>query len=55
MMKRAQGVTLAEIVAATGCQKHTVLGFVSILSHKGGEKVESSKNAAGARTYRIAK
>jgi hypothetical protein len=55
MMKRAKGVTLAEIVATTGWEKHTVRGFVSILGSKGGEKVESSKNAAGERSYRIAK
>jgi hypothetical protein len=53
MMKRAKGVTLAEITALTGWQKHTVRGFVSILASKGGEKVESSKNAAGERTYRL--
>ena len=47
LMKRAKGVTLAEIVEATGWQKHTVRGFVSILGSKGGEKIESSKNAAG--------
>ena len=45
MMKRAKGVTLAEIMEATGWQPHTVRGFVSILGSKGGEKVESSKNA----------
>ena len=55
MMKRAKGVTLAEIMEATGWQKHTVRGFVSILGSKGGEKVESSKTAAGERTYRIGK
>jgi hypothetical protein len=54
MMKRARGVTLAEIVAATGWQAHTVRGFVSILRSKGGAKVESSKNQQGERTYRIA-
>src|ERR1043166_6119922 len=53
MMKRAKGATLAEIMEATGWQAHTVRGFVSILGGKGGEKVESSKNAAGDRTYRI--
>jgi len=53
MMKRAKGATLAEIVGATGWQKHTVRGFVSILGGEGGEKIESSKNAAGARTYRL--
>jgi hypothetical protein len=55
MMKRAKGATLAEIVKATGWQKHTVRGFVSILGSKGGEKIESSKNAAGERTYKIGK
>jgi len=47
MMKRAKGATLAEIMEATDWQAHTVRGFVSILGSKGGEKVESSKNAAG--------
>ena len=53
MMKRARGVTLAEITEATGWQKHTVRGFVSILGSKGGEKIESSKTAAGERSYRL--
>jgi hypothetical protein len=55
MMKRAKGVTLAEIMKTTGWQPHTVRGFVSILGSKGGEKIESSKNAAGERTYKIGK
>lgn len=55
MMKRAKGVTLAEIMELTGWQPHTVRGFVSILGSKGGETIESSKNAEGERTYRIAK
>jgi hypothetical protein len=55
MMKRAKGATLAEIMELTAWQKHTVRGFVSILGSKGGEKVESSKNAAGERTYKIGK
>jgi Protein of unknown function (DUF3489) len=55
MMKRAKGATLPEIVKATGWQAHTVRGFVSILGSKGGEKIESSKNAAGERTYKIGK
>jgi hypothetical protein len=33
-------------VKAIGWQPHTVRGFVSILGGKGGEAVESSKNAA---------
>jgi len=55
LMKRAKGATLAEIMEATGWQAHTVRGFVSILGSKGGEKIESSKNAAGERSYRMAK
>jgi hypothetical protein len=55
MMKRAKGATLAEIMSSTKWQAHTVRGFVSILGKKGAEKIESSKNAAGERTYKIAK
>jgi len=55
MMQRAKGATLTEIVEATGWQRHTVRGFVSILGSKGGEKIESTKNTAGERTYHIAK
>jgi hypothetical protein len=46
---------MAEILAATKWQAHTVRGFVSILGSKGGEKIESSKNAAGERMYKIGK
>jgi hypothetical protein len=53
MMERAKGATLAEIMEATGWQKHTVRGFVSILGSKGGHTIESSKNSAGERTYKI--
>ena len=55
MMKRTKGATLAEIMAATKWQAHTVRGFVSILGSKGGEKIESSKNSAGESTYKIGK
>ena len=48
MMKRAKGATLAEIMKATGWQKHTVRGFVSILGKKGGEKIDSSKSSGPA-------
>ncbi len=53
MMRRAKGATLAEIMETTGWQKHTVRGFVSILGSNGGQKIESSKNAAGERSYRL--
>ena len=45
LMKRAKGATLAEIIEATGWQKHTVRGFVSILGSKAARKIESSKSA----------
>ena len=55
MLQRAKGVTLAQIMEVTGWQAHTVRGFVSLLGSKGGETIDSSKNTAGERTYRIAK
>lgn len=53
MMKRPHGATLAEIMAHTDWQAHTVRGFISILGSKGGHKIESSKNADGERTYKM--
>ncbi len=55
MLQRPEGATLSEIMASMGWQKHTVRGFVSLLGSKGGEKIESSKNAAGERPYSIAR
>ena len=55
MMKRAKGATLAEVMEATGWQAHTVRGFVSILGSKGGQTIESSKDASGERRYKITK
>jgi hypothetical protein len=55
LMKRAKAATLDEIMEATGWQKHMVRGFLSVLGSNSGEKIESSKNAAGERMYRIAK
>ena len=55
LLKRVKGATLAEIMAVTKWQAHTVRGFVSILGSKGDEKIESSKGADGERAYKIAK
>ena len=55
LMRRTSGATLPEIMETTGWQKHTVRGFVSVLGSKGGLKIESAKNDAGERTYRITK
>lgn len=51
LMKRARGATLAETVATTDWQKHTVRGFVSILGSKGGRRSNRPRVMLGsART-----
>jgi hypothetical protein len=52
MIQRKGGATLEDIVNATGWQKHTVRGFISILGSKGGMKVTSTRRETdGARVY----
>src|SRR5947199_259705 len=52
MLQRKGGTTLEEIVKATGWQKHTVRGFISMLGSKGGMKVTSTRRESdGARVY----
>jgi hypothetical protein len=54
LMRRSQGVTLAEIMALTGWQAHTVRGFISrTLTKKLGLKVESFRSNEKERTYRV--
>jgi hypothetical protein len=54
MLKRADGATLSEIVAATGWEKHSVRGFISGgLGKRMGLSVESFKTPEGARAFRI--
>ena len=55
MIGRAKGATLAEIMKATDWQAHSVRGFISIAGKKHNVKIESSKNEADDRFYRIAK
>jgi hypothetical protein len=55
MIARAKGATLAEIMKATEWQAHSVRGFISTAGKKHGVKIESAKNDAGERTYKIAK
>ncbi len=53
-MLDAEGVTLAQIMAATGWQKHSVRGFLSgAVGKKMGLAVVSSKPKDGERVYRI--
>jgi Protein of unknown function (DUF3489) len=55
MIARAKGATLAEIMKATDWQAHSVRGFISTASKKHSVKIESAKNDAGERLYRIGK
>jgi len=55
MMKRAKGATLVEMIPATKWQPHTVRGLREHPGQEGSERIESSENAAGERTYEIGK
>jgi len=56
LLRRKDGATMAEIAKATGWQNHSIRGFVSgTLMKKMDLPVESFKNDAGDRTYRLAK
>ena len=55
LLGRKAGATIAEIAKATDWQNHSIRGFISgHVTKKMGLTVESSKNEAGQRTYRIA-
>lgn len=55
LLRRKDGATMAEIGKATDWQNHSIRGFISgNLTKKMGLTVESSKNEAGERVYRIA-
>ena len=55
MIGRAKGATLTEIMKASGWQAHSVRGFISTVAKKQSIKIESTKNEAGDRVYKIAK
>ena len=55
MLRRKEGATIAQIIAATGWQPHTVRGaFAGALKKKLGLTVTSEKVEGGERVYRIA-
>ena len=55
MLKRPEGATVAQIMAATGWLNHTVRGTLSgVLRKRLGLAIVSGKNAEGVRAYRIA-
>jgi len=54
VLRREQGTTLTQIAKATDWQKHSIRGFLSAqVGKKMKLKVESTRNDAGERTYRI--
>jgi hypothetical protein len=54
LLKRPEGASLKDIMAATDWQAHSVRGFISgALTKKMGLKVESFKSESGERAYRI--
>lgn len=55
MLRRPEGATIGQIMAATGWQAHTCRGaFVGALKKKRGLIVTSEKAEGGPRIYRIA-
>lgn len=54
LLKRPEGVTLAELMLKFGWQQHSVRGFIAGALKKAGHTVESFKPEGGERTYRIA-
>jgi hypothetical protein len=56
LLKRPGGVTLKELIKATGWQAHSVRGFLSgTVGKKMGTPVKSAKRADGERAYRLSK
>lgn len=51
LITRKGGATLAELMTATGWQKHSVRGFISTFGKK--HTIESTKNDAGERCYAL--
>jgi len=55
LMRRKGGVTLAEMMKATGWQPHSCRGYVAGALKQAGYTIESFKPKGGQRTYRINK
>lgn len=55
LLKRKQGVSIAEMMSATGWQSHSIRGFMAGASKKKlGQPVTSTKSKSGERRYHIA-
>jgi hypothetical protein len=56
LLKRPGGVTLKELIKATGWQAHSVRGFLSAtVGKKMGTAVKSAKRVDGERAYRLSR
>ena len=55
LIGRPKGASLAEIMKVTDWQAHSVRGFLSTAAKKHKLNIESAKNEAGERVYKIAK
>ena len=53
LLQRPTGVTLKNLMAATGWQAHSVRGFISAGGKRMGLQVASSKRSDGQRVYQI--
>jgi hypothetical protein len=53
LLRRSGGVTLKELMKATGWQAHSVRGFISIAGKKHGLRIESAKSESGERSYSV--
>ena len=55
LLKQPDGVTLQDLMSASGWQAHSVRGFLSgVLVKKMGMKITSERRDEGQRVYRIA-
>jgi hypothetical protein len=55
LIGRAKGATLTEIMKITKWQAHSLRGYLSTAAKKHGLKIESARNDAGERVYKIGK
>jgi uncharacterized protein DUF3489 len=55
LLARPNGASLPELMKATGWLAHSVRGFLSTASRRRGIRIESIKNGAGERIYRVKK
>ena len=53
LLRRKEGVTVAEIAKRTDWQPHTIRGFISTISKKMKLTIESVRNEQGQRVYRV--